>query len=718
MQKFIFCFFFLISISTFSQEEIDLNEVVFQATEEEKIYQEEINARVARQAPTLTGSITDVLKTLPYVSVNTELSSQYMVRGGNYDENLIYINGVEIFKPQLVRSGQQEGLSLIHPKMVALINFMPGGWEAQWGDKLSSVLDVIYKNPNQKFAEISGGLLGGDITAGLPFKGGSLLVSGRYLNRNLILNTLDENTDFNPLAYDFQALLNYKISKRLKIFWLGNYNFNEFQSIPKSRQTQFGTLQHPINVYTYYQGREQEQFKSKFSHLNLNFQLTPRWDLNLGLTMTHTQEKEYYDVLSAYYIRTTDEESNATATRDIGGQIDYGRNDLDAFIFGIQHKGNFEINKNQKLTWGFEIQKEDLKDRLNEWQMIDSAGYSLKGFEDYSSFQIQAQNPHLEVNYAMQGTNQIQSIRYTSFLQYNTKFFWHNAKVLLNAGVRTGYWDFNQEINISPRFQMAIKPDWVTSQLFRLAVGKYVQPAFYKEMRKLDGSLNSKIKAQKSYHFLAGHDFEFFIGDRPFKLSTDLYYKKLQDLVPYYLDNVRIRYTGENESKGFAYGVDTRLYGELIPGADSWLSLSYGRTREKWNQQTWIDRPTDPRFKISLFFQDSMPLFPSFKVNMNLIYATGLPNGAPPLTNPYDFQRRLPDYKRVDVGLKKIIIQNRKKNHKLVKQMEVGVDIFNIFNIQNVISNQWLRDVQSRNIYGVPHRLTGRFFNANFYIKF
>lgn len=718
MQKIIFCFFFFISINIFCQEEIDLKEVIFQATEEEKSYQEEISYKVARQTPTLTGSITDVLKTLPYVSVNTELSSQYMVRGGNYDENLIYINGAEVFKSQLIRSGQQEGLSLVNPKMVALINFMPGGWEAQLGDKLSSVLDIIYKNPSEKFVEISGGFLGADVTAGLPFNKGSLLVGGRYLNRNFILNTLGENTDFNPLSYDFQALLDYKISERLKISWFGNYNFNEFQSIPNSRQTQFGTLQKPISVNAYYQGREQDQFKSEFSHLNLNFQPTHRLNMDLSLTLTHTQEREYYDVLSAYFIRTTDEENNMTTTRDIGGQIDYGRNNLDAFIIGAQHKGNFEINKNQKLTWGFKIQKEDLRDRLNEWQMIDSAGYSLKPFDNYSSFQIETKNPNLEVNYAVQGAHKIQSMRYSTFLQYNTKFFWDNAKILLNTGLRAGYWNFNKEMNFSPRFQIAIKPDWVTSQLFRVAAGKYVQPPFYKEMRKLDGSLNPKIKAQKSYHFLAGHEFEFFMWNRPFKLSTDLYYKKLQNLIPYYLDNVRIRYTGENESEGLAYGIDMRLYGELIPGSDSWLSLSYGRAQEKWNQKKWIDRPTDPKFKVSLFFQDSMPLFPSFTVNMNLIYATGLPNGAPPLTNPYKFQRRLPDYKRVDVGLKKIIIQNSKTNHKLVKEMEVGLDIFNIFNIQNVISNQWLRDVYSGNIYGVPNRLTGRFFNANFYIKF
>lgn len=717
MKKF-FCFFIFTSSLSFAQKEINLDEIVFQSEQEEGIFNEEISIKNAINTPNLTGSLTDILKTLPYVSVNTELSSQYMVRGGNYDENLIYINGIEIYKPQLVRSGEQEGLSLLNPKMAAHVNFMAGGWEAQFGDKLSSALDVIYRSPVKKSLDLSASLLGGDITIGTPFKNGSAIIGARYLNRNLILNTLDQDTEFNPESYDIQTFLNYKITPEFNISWLGNFNSNKFNQIPNSRTTHFGTLEKPILVSAYYQGNEQDKFQTEFSNLGLTYQLNNLLNLSLDLFTTHTTESEHFDILGAYFINSTDESKNTTSSTDIGGQIDYGRNDLDALIYGIQHRGNFKLDKNKKISWGIKIQQEDLKDRVNEWQMIDSTGYSVRPFSNTYTSIFDISNKDLSLNYSIQGKNHLTSNRYSSFVQYNSKFFINKAKILLNAGIRLGYWDFNSELNLSPRFQIAIKPDWVTSQLFRLSIGRYVQPPFYKELKRLDGSVNQNIKSQKSIHFLGGHDFEFFLWDRPFKLSTDIYYKHLTDLIPYYVDNVRLKYSGENNSRGFAYGIDLRMFGELIPGADSWLSLSYAKTKENINNNGWIDRPTDPKFKASLFFQDYMPAFPSFKVNLNLIYATGLPNGAPPFTDPYQFQTRLPDYKRVDIGLIKEFSIGKKKENKTIKSLEFGINIFNLFDISNVISNQWLRDVESNRIYGVPNRLTGRFFNANINVKF
>lgn len=726
VDKLFFLAFLLFNFSWLNaqQDSVQLKEVVFQGKRSQPIGNVEIQAADAKFTPSLTGSITDILKTLPYVSVNTELSSQYMVRGGNYDENLVYVNGIEVYRPQLIRSGQQEGLSFLNPNMAAAVSFSAGGWEAKYGDKISSVLDVIYRNPKEFELEAELSMMGGNLTVGGASKNKKLsaLVGARYMNRNLILNTLDNDTEFNPQSYDIQTNIEYQLDDAWKLNFIGNFSNTLFEQVPNTRTTNFGTSENPISLNVFYDGKEEDRFQTEFGALSLHHQPNRKLNLSLDTYAYHSAEEEYFDIQGAYLIRKNDE-NGATVTLDIGGQIDHARNDLDILVAGVQHRGKYKFNSNQNVEWGFSVQREDIRDLLNEWQLIDSAGYSISPFNPnpfYGPGEVDLGD--LELNYALNAKNNIQSNRFNGYAQYTRKWEWNGNRILLNAGVRGTYWDFNEEFNVSPRAQIAFKPDWKTDQLFRLSAGYYVQPPFYKELRNPYGELNEKIKSQKSIHVIAGHEYEFEMMDRPFKLSTEVYYKNMTDLIPYYLDNVRIKYYGENASDGRAYGVDTRLYGEFVPGADSWLSLSYARVEENINEQGWIPRPTDPRFKASLFFQDYMPSFPSIKVNTTLVYASGLPNGAPVFTNPYNFQRTLPDYKRVDIGLMKVFKDAENDTNMafldVFKEFSIGLDIFNVFNIKNTVSNQWIRDVNSNVIYGVPNRLTGRFFNGKVVMKF
>ncbi|MRJ11329.1 TonB-dependent receptor [Ornithobacterium rhinotracheale] len=708
-------------------EKVDLPEIVFQAEEKEKIYSENLDPEVVKNAPSLTGSFTDILKTLPYVSVNTELSSQYMVRGGNYDENLIYVNGIQIYKPQLIRNGAQEGLNFLNPNMVANVNFLPGGWEAQFGDAMSSVLDVIYRTPTQFELSSQLSLMGGNLTVGTLSKNKkfSALMGARYLNRNLLLKTQDEETEFKPSSYDIQASLQYKISPRWQVGFIGNFNNSLFKQTPHSRETNFGTIQRPIQLKVYYDGDEKDRYTTNFGAFTSRYKPNNRWDLGLDIYSYQSKEEEYFDIQGAYFIKTIDPDTmEPIETPNAAGQIDHARNDLDILVTGVQHRGKYKFNNNSIIEWGLGAQRENMQDMLNEWQMIDSAGYNVPHGHQKKLLPGEVDQSLLKLNYAMRSQHDITTQRYTSFVQWNKKFYWNEAKVLLNAGVRSTYNDLNKELNISPRAQIAIRPDWVTSQIFRFATGYYVQPPFYKELKRPNGELNLDVKSQKSVQFMAGHDFEFFMWDRPFKLTTELYYKNIKDLNPVYIDNVRLHYFADNNAKGRAYGIDTRLYGEFIPGSDSWLSLSYAKSEQNIGDQGWIPRPTDPRFKASLFFQDYMPIYPSLKVNVNLIYASGLPTGAPVFTNPYDFTSYLPDYKRVDIGFSKVLI-DREKNIHLgnnlfhgLKNLSVGLEVFNVFDIKNTISTQWIKDVNSTKIYGVPNRLTGRFFNAKLNLSF
>lgn len=717
-----------------SERETEIQEVVFQKKGKPKVTDltsMEITVKQAQQVASLSGGVEGLLKTLPSVNSNAELSSQYMVRGGNYDENLIYINDIEIYRPFLVRNSLQEGLSIINPDMVQAINFSAGGFEAKYGDKMSSSLNIFYRQPT-KF-EVSGeaSLIGGRLSTGFASKNQKLsaLFSGRYRNTNLVLNTLNEDTDFNPQYMDFQTYINYKINGKWGLSFIGYYSKNDYEMLPKVKEVEFGTLQNPLRLSVFYNGKEDDQYTNMMGTASINFKPNKKWSFTLDNFAYQNREREYYSIASAYLLQTFDPISgDPVVSYDVGGQIDHARNDLLVKTYGAQLKTKFSPDVNTDFEVGLKFEKENLKDFTNEWQLVDSLGYSTP--RDYT-------NPgtldpsQLRLRYSISGANHIQPTRMSGYAQYSKKFYWGDNRMFLNAGVRASHWDFNNETIISPRAQVALKPNWDMDMLFTLSGGIYYQAPFYKEIKDVDGNFNSNIKSQRSIQLILKNDYEFRMVDRPFKLTAELYYKKMDHLIPYYLDNVRIRYSGENNSEGYAYGLDTRLFGEFVPGVDSWISASYARVYENIDGRGNIPRPTDPRFRFSMFYQDYMPKFPSMRVNLTLVYANGLPsgtpisldsNGRPDYSAPYNYQRSLPSYKRVDIGLSKVFI-DQKDNAvsggfwSNFKELTLGVQIFNAFNISNTVANQWVNDVNSGYQYPVPVRLTGRFFNVKLDFK-
>lgn len=717
------------------EKETTIQEVVFQGKAKRKtsdVTSIEISAKEAQLVASLGGGIETLIKSLPSVNSNSELSSQYMVRGGNYDENLIYINDVEIYRPFMVRNSMQEGMSIINPDMVGMVNFSAGGFEPRYGDKMSSVLNVYYRQPT-KF-EISGeaSLIGGRLTTGFTSKDKKLsaLISGRYRNTNLVLKTLNEDTDFNPRYMDVQANIQYKFNSKWSLGFLGFYSKNDYQMVPKQKEVEFGSLFTPIKLSVFYDGQEDDQYKNNMGTLSINFKPNKKWAFSLDNFGYQNREREYYTIASAYLLQTFDPVTGTPITSyDVGGQIDHARNDLFVKTMGSQFKARFMPDENTDYEVGLRYEREHLKDLTNEWQLVDSLGYStprdytLPGVLDASA---------LKLRYAVSGNNDVETNRLAAYAQFGKKFYWGSSRVSVNGGIRVAHWDFNKETIVSPRLQFALKPDWDADMLFRLAGGVYYQAPFYKEIKNLDGSFNPNIKSQRSIQVILGNDYEFKMADRPFKLTTEIYYKKLNDLIPYFMDNVRIRYSGKNNAEGYAYGIDTRLFGEFVPGVDSWISASYARTYENIDGKGYIPRPTDQRFRFSLFYQDYMPKFPSMRVNLTLTYANGLPTGSPIMINPtteqpdiysaYSFQKTLPSYKRVDIGLSKIFIDQ--KDNKVnggfwsnFKELSLGVQVFNAFNINNTIANQWVTDVSNNRMYPVPIRLTGRFFNVKLDFK-
>ena len=733
MKKLVLPLSLIVPVLVFSQTKkkdttakvTDIEEVVFQKKvtgRTNDLTTVKISAKDAQQVASISGGIEGIIKTLPSVNSNTELSSQYMVRGGNYDENLIYINDIEIYRPFLIRNSQQEGLSIINPDMVSTVNFSAGGFEPRYGDKMSSALNIYYREP-EKF-ELSGeaSLIGGRLTTGFASKNKKLtaLFSGRYRNTNLVLNTLNEDTDFNPKYWDFQSYINYHISPKFSLSFIGYYSKNEYEMIPKERSVDFGTVQMPLNLTVFYDGKEDDKYKNMMGTVSMNYKPSDKWRFTLDSFAYQNREREYYSIASAYILQTFDPITGIPVTTyDVGGQIEHARNDLFVRTYGTQFRTRFSPNVNTDIELGFKYEKENLKDFTNEWKLLDSAGYSMPRPLDDPRF---GDTSDLELFYRISGNNHIEPTRLSAYAQYSQKFFWGSSKVFINAGARVSNWSFNKETIFSPRAQFAIKPDWESDMLFRLSGGIYYQSPFYKEIKDLNGNFNSDIKSQRSIQAILANDYEFYMYDRPFKLTTEAYYKKMDNLIPYYMDNVRIRYSGKNNASGYAYGVDARLFGEFVPGVDSWLSASYARVYENIDGQGNIPRPTDQRFRFAMFYQDYMPKFPSMRVNLTAIYGMGLPTGAPVFTDPYTYQKTLPSYKRVDIGLSKVFIDPKSKNKPYgfwgnFEELTLGVQVFNAFNINNTVANQWISDANTNLMYPVPVRLTGRFFNVKLEFK-
>ena len=718
-----------------SVKENEIQEVVFQKKARFKtndITSIEISAKEAKEVASLAGGVEGLLKSLPSVNSNAELSSQYMVRGGSYDENLIYINDIELYRPFLVRNSLQEGMSIINPDMVSTINFSAGGFEPRYGDKMSSALNIYYRQP-EKF-EVSGeaSLIGGRLTTGFASKDKKLtgLISGRYRNTNLVLNTLNEDTDFNPRYMDLQSYLNYQFNEKWSLSFLGYYAKNDYQMFPKQKEVDFGSILQPMRLTVFYNGQEDDQYKNMMGTVSVNFKPSKKWQFSLDNFAYQNREREYYSIASGYILEAFDEDGNPTAGYDAGGQIDHARNDLLVRVAGSQFRTKFSPDVNTDFEFGVKYERESIKDFTNEWQFVDSIGYSnprdfvIPGNLDTSN---------LNLMYHIAGQNDINTTRVSAYAQFSKKFYWGNNRIFVNGGARIQNWSFNKETIFSPRAQFAIKPNWDMDMLFRLAGGVYYQAPFYKEIKDLTGAFNPDITAQKSYQIILANDYEFQFKERKFKLTTEAYYKKMENLIPYYMDNVRVRYSGKNNSEGYAYGLDARLFGEFVPGIDSYISASYARVYENIEGMGYIPRPTDQRFRFAMFYQDYMPKFPSMRVNLTLTYASGLPsgtpvmfdgNGVPDYLAVYRYQKTLPAYKRVDIGLTKVFIDQ--KDNKAsgnfwgkFKELTLGVQIFNAFNINNTIANQWISDINASPslYYPVPVRLTGRFFNVKLEFK-
>ncbi|RTY83418.1 TonB-dependent receptor [Flavobacterium sp. ZB4P23] len=698
-----------------------------------------IEPEMIRKIPGANAGVENILKTLPGVNSNNELSTQYAVRGGNYDENLVYVNEIEVYRPFLIRSGQQEGLSFTNTDLVQNVDFSAGGFQAKFGDKLSSVLDITYRKPIKFGASLEASLLGGSLSVDVVSKDKkwSAVTGVRYRNNSLLVNSQETQTNFTPSFADIQANINYNASAKWQWSFLGNISQNKYQYQPLTRQTNFGTIDNPMRLSVFYEGHETDQYDTYFGAVKTTFNVSDNFTLKFIGSVFHTLEQEYFDIFAQYRLGEVDSSIGSETygevafTRGIGSQLNHARNDLDALIVNTEIKG-FQDWKESQFEWGIKYTRESIRDRIIEWEVIDSAGFSLnppvidlpKNDQPYSPYKGPLV-PYQDIR----ATNFNSINRFSGYGQWSLKSTIGRSEVWYNAGVRMHQWEVSgatiigkSQITISPRAQFAIKPDWQLDMIFRLSGGLYHQPPFYRELRNADALVQPNTKAQQSIHFVIGNDFSFTMWNRPFKLISELYYKSLSDVNTYTIDNVRIRYAANNNATAYAQGVDIRLNGEFVPGTESWFSFGYLKTEENSNNQGFIARPTDQRLKFGLLFQDYMPNIPSIKLYLNLVYNTGLPGGSPSYADPYAYQNRLNDYRRVDVGFSKVFIDNTtvKKNtgwFKDFKELAVGLEIFNLFDNQNAITNTWVRDVYSKNQYAIPNYMTTRVFNVKLSAK-
>lgn len=696
-----------------------------------------LKPETVRLIPGANAGVENLLKTLPGVSSNNELSTQYSVRGGNYDENLVYVNGIEIYRPFLIRSGQQEGLSFVNTDLVQNVDFSAGGFQAKYGDKLASVLDITYRKPYDFGVSANLSLLGGSLAVEAISKDSKLsgIIGIRYRNNSLLVNAQETETNYDPTFADVQTQINYNFSDKFSVSFLGNASLNKYNYEPKTRQTNFGTLENPLALLVFYEGQEKDQYQTLFGAIKATYLLNDNVTLNLTTATYHTTEEEHFDILAQYRLGEVntnigDEDlGEVEYSEGIGGQLNHGRNDLDALITNIEHNGKYTMDDND-FEWSIKYTNEDIRDRLVEWEVIDSAGFSINP-PNIDAFNNQPYTPYegpLVAYQNIRAKNQTTIQRIQGYLQWSKRTSMGDNDVWFNAGVRAHNWTVSgdginktSQIVFSPRAQFAIKPNWDKDMLFRIGGGIYYQPPFYRELRDYSGTVNPDVKAQKSFQVVIGNDYSFKMWNRPFKLTTEAYYKKLTDVNPYTLENVRIRYAATNNAKAYAYGLDIRLNGEFVPGTESWFSFGYLKTEENINDRGYIARPTDQRLKFAALFQDYVPSLPKMKMYLNLVYNTGLPGGSPSYADPYVYQNRLPDYKRADIGLQYVIVDlNETYNgwRKPFKYLSIGFEIFNIFDAQNSITNTWVRDVYSKRQYAIPNYLTPRVFNVRTTMKF
>ena len=716
-----------------SDQEEQMGEIVIQGNNKKRIQGiTSIEPEIIRRIPGANAGVENILKSLPGVNSNNELSTQYAVRGGNYDENLVYVNEIEVYRPFLIRSGQQEGLSFTNTDLVQNIDFSAGGFQAKFGDKLSSVLDITYRKPTKFGATLEASFLGGSLAVDAVSKNKkwSAITGVRYRNNSLLVKSQETETNYTPTFADVQTNVNYNASAKWQWSFLGNISQNKYQYQPLTRQTNFGTIDNPMALLIYYEGQEKDKYNTYFGAVKSTFVASEKSTYKIIASAYHTQEQEYFDILAQYRLGEVDANigsetfGDVAFSKGIGGQLNHARNDLDALIVNTELKGLHNWKKNQ-LEWGIKYTRESIRDRVVEWEVIDSAGFSInppkflpKNDQPYTSY-IGPLVPYQNVR----ATNYVTINRFSGYAQWNRKGNFGTNEVWFNAGFRMHQWQVEtynttgeSQITFSPRAQFTLKPNWKKDMFFRLSGGLYHQPPFYRELRDADGAVQANVKAQQAIHIVLSNDYNFKMWNRPFKMVSELYYKSLSDVNPYTLDNVRIRYAAANNAKGYAQGFDFRMNGEFVPGTESWISFGYLKTEENSDNKGYISRPTDQRLKFGLLFQDYMPRIPTVKLYLNLVYNTGLPGGSPSYADPYLYQNRLRDYRRADIGFSKVIIDGKntstKRWLKNVKELALGLEIFNLFNNQNAITNTWVRDVYSKTQFAIPNYMTNRVFSV------
>ena len=697
-----------------------------------------LSPEAIRRMPSAISGVTSLLTSLPGINSNNELSTQYAVRGGNYDENLVYVNEIEVYRPFLIRSGQQEGLSFVNDDLTSSVDFSAGGFQAKFGDKLSSVLDITYRKPTEVQASLDASLLGVSVSAGDISDDGKFtgIVGLRYRDNSLFVNAKETQTNFKPTFLDAQTYLSYKFNNKLEIGFLGNIAINKYSYKPLTRQTNFGTLADPVALLVFYEGQEEDKYDTYFGALKATYVASQNYTAKFIGSIYQTQEQEYFDILAQYRLGEVDTSigsenlGDVTFSEGIGSQLTHARNNLDALIVNLEHKGNATIGENE-IEYGVKFTHEDIRDRVQEYEIIDSAGFSIRPpLVDFANLQPYEPFTSEIVPYTnIRAQNDVQINRLSGYGQWSRRTTIGSSDLWLNAGIRAHNWTVSgQDIQsttqtvFSPRGQVSLKPNWDRDMLFRLSGGVYHQPPFYRELRDSTGTVRPGVKAQKSIHIVLGNDYSFNLWDRPFTLNSEVYYKKLTNVNPYTLDNVRIRYRASNNAVAYAYGLDLRLAGEFVPGTESWISLGYLKTEENIDDKGYIFRPTDQRLKIGMLFQDYVKVVPNLKGYLNLQYNTGLPGGSPSYADPYNFQERLPDYKRVDLGVSYVLIDAARPKEegvfKYFKELTLGAEIFNIFDVQNSISNTFVRDVYTKVQYSIPNYLSPRVFNVRLTAKF
>lgn len=695
---------------------------------------EMLNPKTVALIPSASGGFESLLKSIPGVSSSNELSSQYSVRGGSFDENLVYINDVEVYRPFLIRSGQQEGLSAINPDMVASVEFSTGGFDADLGDKMSSALSIRYRKPTEFRAITSASLLGGSASLeGTLANGHVTYIAGyRYKTSKYLLGSLDTKGEYSPSFSDLQTYINWEITPKASLSVLGCYASNKYEFLPENRETSFGLLNNPLAFKVYYEGKESNTYQNGLSAATLTIRPVENLVLKAIGSTYLTNEREAYDILGEYWINELDNSigsdtyADSTVNVGVGAFLNHARNSLDAYVFSLEHKGTLALGAATTM-WGIRAQRERVFDNVKEWQMIDSSGYSLP----YSG-------AGLTLSSFARANNRFDSNRYSGYLMEKYEYSCGLGDFGFTAGVRATYSDLNGELDISPRFSVNYAPYAKSPFSMHFSGGTYYQPPFVKELKDATGKMKFDLKSQKSIHWVVGSRYDFTAFDKPFRFTSEIYYKQLSNLVPYKMDNIKITYAGLNLASGYTYGLDMKLNGELLPETESWISLSILKSAENIAGDSYVDangnkvsigsypRPTDQRFNLSVFFQDYLANNPTNRVHLTLFYGSGLPFFSAE-KDRWDHFFRMPAYRRVDIGFTKVFIDRVKGETAkgvvgYVKSLMVTAEVFNLLDINNTVSYLWVKTVGNQeglpNTLAIPNYLTSRRFNLKLVAKF